>query len=459
MKPIFTILMSCALSLTNFAQTTVTIGSGTSTQGGPISRFFRYHASEFIYLQSEINETGEIQSIAFDKRSGTDNNPILDVSIYMRHTTETTLASGTTSTAGYTLVYSGSFTNNLATGWMQVNLTTPFAYNNTDNLQVLIIKGNQAPLTSAQYPRYSYTVVNPNRFRSYSDDSNAWSTSRTLTTQAGPPNVRFTISAPCVQPEQPEVACYETAVWNAGLCQWDVSGTQPAAPTDLACWETANFDETSCDWQISGTQPQGTDVVTACGSYEWIDGTTYSASNNTATHTLVGAAENGCDSLVTLNLIIVNINSGVTANGAVLTATQTGASYQWINCATGAQIQNATAQSYTATANGSFQVEVTIGDCSELSECVNVTSLSLTESDFASQFRMFPNPTQGMVQISLPEGTEALTVLTITGQELMTLTTSAQHSVELDLSAFPKGTYLVRLHHSNITVVEKLIRE
>ncbi len=53
----------------------------------------------------------------------------------------------------------------------------------------------------------------------------------------------------------------------------------------------------------------GTDTQTACDSYVWIDGNTYSASNNTATHTLTNAA--GCDSIVTLNLTINNSNTGI----------------------------------------------------------------------------------------------------------------------------------------------------
>ena len=46
----------------------------------------------------------------------------------------------------------------------------------------------------------------------------------------------------------------------------------------------------------------GTDVITACDSYTWIDGNTYTVSNNFATHTLTNAA--GCDSIVTLDLTI-----------------------------------------------------------------------------------------------------------------------------------------------------------
>ena len=47
-----------------------------------------------------------------------------------------------------------------------------------------------------------------------------------------------------------------------------------------------------------------TDTQIACDSLTWIDGVTYTASNNTATHTLTAA--NGCDSIVTLDLTINN---------------------------------------------------------------------------------------------------------------------------------------------------------
>ena len=48
----------------------------------------------------------------------------------------------------------------------------------------------------------------------------------------------------------------------------------------------------------------GTDVQTACDSYTWIDGNTYTTSNNSATWTLTNAS--GCDSTVTLDLTINN---------------------------------------------------------------------------------------------------------------------------------------------------------
>ena len=54
----------------------------------------------------------------------------------------------------------------------------------------------------------------------------------------------------------------------------------------------------------------GFDVQTACDSFTWIDGLTYTSSTNTPTITLTNAA--GCDSLVTLVLTINNSNSSTT---------------------------------------------------------------------------------------------------------------------------------------------------
>ena len=59
-----------------------------------------------------------------------------------------------------------------------------------------------------------------------------------------------------------------------------------------------------------------TDIQTACDSYTWIDGNTYTSDNNTATVTLTNSA--GCDLVVTLNLTINNcqrvIINGTTVN-------------------------------------------------------------------------------------------------------------------------------------------------
>jgi large repetitive protein len=55
----------------------------------------------------------------------------------------------------------------------------------------------------------------------------------------------------------------------------------------------------------------GNDVQVTCGSFTWIDGITYTESNNTATFTIPNGAVNGCDSIISLNLTINNPTNSI----------------------------------------------------------------------------------------------------------------------------------------------------
>jgi len=54
----------------------------------------------------------------------------------------------------------------------------------------------------------------------------------------------------------------------------------------------------------------GVDLQTSCSSYTWINGITYSTSNNTATHTIIGGSTDGSDSLVILDFTFNNPSYG-----------------------------------------------------------------------------------------------------------------------------------------------------
>ncbi|MCR9174165.1 MAG: T9SS type A sorting domain-containing protein, partial [bacterium] len=93
--------------------------------------------------------------------------------------------------------------------------------------------------------------------------------------------------------------------WSANSTTYTTSGTYTTTLTNAAgCDSTATLNLTIT------TFATGTDVITACDSYTWIDGITYTTSNNTATYTIVGGSVNGCDSIVALDLTINNSTSG-----------------------------------------------------------------------------------------------------------------------------------------------------
>ena len=74
-------------------------------------------------------------------------------------------------------------------------------------------------------------------------------------------------------------------------------------------------------WRFSPVV-SGIDVQTACNSYTWIDGNTYTVSNNTATHIIEGGSSLGCDSTVQLNLVIYDTPS---SNGELTEDMEAGA--------------------------------------------------------------------------------------------------------------------------------------
>ncbi|MDD2229314.1 MAG: C25 family peptidase C-terminal domain-containing protein [Candidatus Cloacimonetes bacterium] len=168
------------------APTEITIGSGTSAQSYPIDRYYNYSAHEAIYLASEVGIAGSIKAIAFNKSSGSDVTNIEPFSLYMKNTSQTSLASGDYSLAGYTLVYNGIFPNNAASGWMEVNLDTMFEHNGIDNLAILCLNGFQQYTSS--YPYWYYTSTPVARARQNHSDSSA---PNGLTASNNLPNIRI----------------------------------------------------------------------------------------------------------------------------------------------------------------------------------------------------------------------------------------------------------------------------
>ena len=172
------------------------------------------------------------------------------------------------------------------------------------------------------------------------------------------------------------------------------------------------------------TANTGTDVQTACGPYTWINGTTYTASNSTATYTLTN--QGGCDSLVTLNLTINSVDASVTDNSPTFSANAAGAIYQWIDCNNGnAAISGATNQSFTATANGNYAVVVTQNGCSDTSACFLLDNIGLNELQ-NDEVVVYPNPSEGLFFIDFAGELNEVRVLDLSGRPV---------HVEVDLNA------------------------
>ncbi|MDA8979776.1 T9SS type A sorting domain-containing protein, partial [Chitinophagales bacterium] len=206
----------------------------------------------------------------------------------------------------------------------------------------------------------------------------------------------------------------------------------------------------------------GTDTRTECNAYTWIDGNTYTASNNSATFNIVGGAANGCDSLVTLDLTINSVSDVTTSiSGVTISANNTGATYQWLDCDNNNSIINAeTEQSFTATANGNYALELTENGCVDTSLCVAITTVGIIENSFGSDLIIYPNPTSGNFSIDLGAIYESSVVSTIdiSGKLIESNTITQSQILNLTI-AEPAGIYFVSVQAGDKKAVIRLVKQ
>ncbi|MBL4861982.1 MAG: T9SS type A sorting domain-containing protein [Crocinitomicaceae bacterium] len=213
----------------------------------------------------------------------------------------------------------------------------------------------------------------------------------------------------------------------------------------------AKFGGTLCSPTTSTISP------TECVSYTSPSGTVWTTSS-TYTDTIPNAA--GCDSIITINLTINTVDITVTTTDPTITANVTGATYRWLDCDSSfAVITGETGQSFTATANGIYAVEVTENGCSDTSACTTIITVSLEENTLFNGVSVFPNPTPGLVNIDLGSlKAVSIKVLSVSGQLMYHKENinASIHQFELDEAP---GIYFVEVSSQGEKQYYKLIKE
>ena len=185
-----------------------------------------------------------------------------------------------------------------------------------------------------------------------------------------------------------------------------IDGNTYTASNNMATFNFAGGAANGCDslvtLNLTINNAAGTDVQTTCNTYDWIDGNTYTSSNDTATFNIVDGAANGCDSLVTLFLTLNTVDVTITTTDASITSNATGASYQWLDCNNSyAVITGDTTQSFTASVNGDYAVAVTENGCTDTSACITISAVGIVETPLFNSVSIFPNPNQGLLNVDL----------------------------------------------------------
>lgn len=205
---------------------------------------------------------------------------------------------------------------------------------------------------------------------------------------------------------------------------------------------------------------KGSQTLVECAGFTVTVGLNTYSSTGIFTDVLIAA--NGCDSTVTTDLTIENAIDVLINNTFMptLTANQTGATYRWLDCDNGnAVIPSETSQSFTATTNGNYAVEITLGNCVDTSACENITGVGVSKLA-TTMASVYPNPTTGVVTIDLANNIKVVnyTITSVEGR-LVEVGKTTANLIKVDLSNESKGIYLIKVSTESAFNVYRLVKQ
>jgi len=167
-KITFLLMLFLVSSFSVYSQ--IQIGNETTNGKTPFYAPFGYSYSQSIYLASEINASGTINTIQWYYSGSGNLANSQQLVVYIGHTTKSVFASTADwePIANLTQVYAGGITTNSAPGWKTLVLDTHFAYNGTSNL-IIAVDENQEVSDNYDEQFYNTTVEGLRSIYKYTD--------------------------------------------------------------------------------------------------------------------------------------------------------------------------------------------------------------------------------------------------------------------------------------------------
>lgn len=201
----------------------------------------------------------------------------------------------------------------------------------------------------------------------------------------------------------------------------------------------STLDETACDEYLS----PGGKVWTSSGVYM---------------DTIMNAT--GCDSIITVNLTVVTVDTAVTQDGMTLTASAVDAAYQWLDCGIDyAILEGETGQTFTAAEDGSYAVAVTVGNCTDTSACFNLTSSGVRDVPFKDRLTVYQGNQRNQFHIDLGQMHQDISVdvTDVNGRIIQREIFSQSQLLKMEISK-PSGIYFLKITADRQQAVVKIMK-
>lgn len=191
------------------------------------------------------------------------------------------------------------------------------------------------------------------------------------------------------------------------------------------------------------------------GNFTFPDGTTFTGITSPASHSSLLSTINSCDSVIVTYVDFIQVDTGVAMMNETLTASASGASYQWLDCGNGmAPIAGDTSQSFTATVNGSYALAITQNGCTDTSGCFVILSTGM-QSAFAASVTIYPNPAGDFVNVLTGAASGTIMLTDISGKIIRMISFTDGNS-QLDLRDVSAGIYFLQVESSEGKAVRKI---
>jgi uncharacterized repeat protein (TIGR03803 family) len=198
----------------------------------------------------------------------------------------------------------------------------------------------------------------------------------------------------------------------------------------------------------------------ACHSYISPSGKYVWEQNGIYTDTIPNVS--GCDSLITIELNILNVDTTLTflSGGTEIISNDALANHQWIDCDNNySWITGETGQSFKPGREGNYAVIVLYGWCTDTSECVSVDLTNLSPNPSESGITLYPNPTNGRFTIDLGRVymDATITITELDGSLIQKKQMEEAQQIEINLNA-PAGIYLLTITTAKENIVFRILK-
>ncbi|MGV6862526.1 MAG: T9SS type A sorting domain-containing protein [Putridiphycobacter sp.] len=252
---------------------------------------------------------------------------------------------------------------------------------------------------------------------------------------------------------------FDIVVENAGGCSATTTATL-AEPDSILI--NGSVTDAGCSGEPTGSINVNTTGGTPAYTFAWQSGqTTESISNVVAgNYTLTVTDADGCTASQSYTVnSTTTIDNTVSVNGITLTSNENGPGvvYEWVTCPDLSAISGENGQSFTPTQNGSYAVMLTAGSCLDTSDCIQITNIGLNENGPLTAVEVYPNPTSGQINISLPVGNESVNIIVmdLNGKVVKQMTTKNE-TTTLNLEALENGIYFISVNTNEGTITKKV---